>query len=219
LVINPAFIPALYMLGLLLTDQARFGWEEDGAAAYEAALNCATLALAADPDCGEAYMIIGYVRTFQRRHDEAVAAGKKAVSLCPSGTDAYHLAGMNSLYAGNFRDADRYEQQAQLLSPINRNESMVDEARAKFHLSDFVGARDIATRVLKAKPRWLTARTTLVAALWNLGSEDEARGVALETLAIHPSFSISRWVGTLPYRRQEDLNVLIEPLRLAGLPK
>src|SRR5436309_3094899 len=35
----------LYMLGLTLTDQARFGWEKDRAATYEAALDCATRAL------------------------------------------------------------------------------------------------------------------------------------------------------------------------------
>ena len=75
--INPVFTPALYVLGFALTDQARFGWEKDRAASYEAALDCATRALAADPGCGEAYTVISYVRTFQHRHDEAVAAGRE----------------------------------------------------------------------------------------------------------------------------------------------
>jgi adenylate cyclase len=65
--INPAFAPAIYMLGLTLTDQARFGWEKDRAATYEAALDCANRALAVDPSCGEAYLVLGYVHTFQRR--------------------------------------------------------------------------------------------------------------------------------------------------------
>ena len=47
--INPAFAPALYLLGLTLTDQARFGWEKDRAATFDAALDCANRALAADP--------------------------------------------------------------------------------------------------------------------------------------------------------------------------
>lgn len=61
------------------------------------------------------------------------------------------------------------------MTPIGINVSMVDEARARFHLGDFTAARDIALRVLAEKPRWLTAQTILVAALWNLGREDEAR--------------------------------------------
>jgi TolB-like protein/class 3 adenylate cyclase len=108
--INPVFTPALQLLGFILTDQARFGWEKDRAASYEAALDCATRALTADPGCGEAYTIISYVRTFQRRHDEAVAAGEKAVALSPSGSSVYHMAGMSQGYAGNFRMAALYEE-------------------------------------------------------------------------------------------------------------
>ena len=86
----PSFTPALVQLGWTLTDQARFGWEQDRAATYEAALRCTVRALAADPDCGEAYTVIGYVRIFQRRHDEALEAGEKAVALCPNGRRISH---------------------------------------------------------------------------------------------------------------------------------
>jgi adenylate cyclase len=164
-------------------------------------------------------LIIGYVRTFQRRHDEAVAAGEKAISLTPSSSDAYHMAGMYHGYAGNFRKAVIYEEHAQRLSPIERNESMVDEARARFHLGDFSAAHDIASRVLKERPLWLTAQSTLIAALWNLGRKDEARIIARELLAGHPNFALGRWAKLLPYRRQGDLDALVNPLRMAGLPE
>ena len=133
------------MLGLTLTDQARFGWEKDRAATYEAAVDCAAKALAADPGCGEAYLVMGYVHTFQRRHDDAVAAGEKAIVLNPSTAEAYHMAGMYHGYAGNFREAALYEEQAQRLSPLLINTSMVDEARARFH---FNGALWANARVL-----------------------------------------------------------------------
>lgn len=156
---------------------------------------------------------------FQRRHDEAVAAGEKAIALSPSGHDAYHMAGMFHGYAGNFQRALLYEEQARQLSPINRNEAMVDEARARFHLGDFIGARDIASRVLKEKPRWLTAQTTLVSSLWKLGNEVEARVLVKELRKSHPSFTIGRWSLGMPYRREEDLDALVDPLRKAGLPE
>jgi adenylate cyclase len=217
--INPAFMPALYLLGLTLTDQARFGWKKDETETYQAALDCADRALAADPSFGEAYLIIGYVRTFQRRHDEAVAAGEMAINLAPSSSDAHHMAGMYHGYAGDFRKAVIYEEHAQQLSPIERNESMVDEARARFHLGDFAMAHDIASRVLKERPLWLTAQSTLIAALWNLGRKDEAHIISRELLAGHPSFTLARWARLLPYRRQGDLDALISPLRMAGLPE
>jgi adenylate cyclase len=148
-----------------------------------------------------------------------VTAGEKAIALIPSGAAAYHMAGMYHGYAGDFQKAALYEEQAQRLSPIDLNVSMVDEARARFHLGDFIAARDTALRVLTEKPRWLTAQTILIAALWNLGREDDARIVAKELLTGHPSFSVSRWARGLPYRRQEDLDTLLNPLRMAGLPE
>src|SRR5262249_45650676 len=55
LAINPAFAPALELLGFVLTDQVRFGWETGEAATYESALECAARALAVDPNSSEAY--------------------------------------------------------------------------------------------------------------------------------------------------------------------
>jgi adenylate cyclase len=207
------------MLGFTLTDQVRFGWERNEATTYEAALECAARALKSDADSPDAYVALGYTRLFQRRHDDALAAGEKAIALGPSDTSGYHMAGMFHGYAGNFRKSAEYEQQAQRLSPLSRNESMVDEARARFHLGDLIAARDIASRVLIEKPRWLTAQTVLVAALWSLGSEDEARVTVRKILANHPNLTASRWAQGYPYRYQRDLDALITPLRLAGLPE
>jgi tetratricopeptide (TPR) repeat protein len=219
LAINPAYTPALCLLGFTLTDQVRFGWERNEATTYEAALECAARGMKIDPYCEEAYVTLGYTRLFQRRHDDALAAGEKAIALCPNGAGVYHMAGMFHGYSGDFRKSAEYEQQSQRLSPLSRNESMVDEARARFHLGDLVAARDLTSRVLIDKPRWLTAQTVLVAALWSLGSEDEARSTVRAILANHPNLTASRWAKGLPYRHQKDLDVLVTPLRLAGLPE
>jgi adenylate cyclase len=219
LAINAGYTPALLILPFTLVDQGRFGWVADAAAAYEAALDCADRALLADPESSDAYMIRGYAWTFLGRHDEATEAGEKAVALSPSSHSAYHVAGMFHGYAGDFRKAAAYEVQSQRLSPLSFNVSMVDEARAKFHLGDFAAARDICLRVLRSQRRWLTAQTTLIASLWNLGSTAEAQSIARDLLAEHPTFSVRRWASGLPYKRQEDLEALVSPLRLAGLPE
>jgi len=197
LAINPTYSPALFLLGFILTDQVRFGWL-DQATTYEAAVECAARDLATDPNSHLAYETLAYARLFQRRHDEALLAGEKAIALGPNCSDAYHIAGMIYGYAGDFRKSAQYEAQAQRLSPLSLNQSMVDEARAKLHLGDLVAARDIASRVLTEKPCWLTAQTVLVAALWILGSEDEARVTVRKILANHPNLTASRWVQGLP---------------------
>ena len=96
---------------------------------------------------------------------------------------------------------------------------MVDEARARFHLGEFAAARDIASRVLAEKPRWLTAQTVLAAARWYLGNEEEARAAVKKMLTDHPNLTASRWAQGLPYRHQKDLDALVTPLRFAGMPE
>jgi tetratricopeptide (TPR) repeat protein len=219
LAINSVYTPALSLLAFTLTDQARFGWEKDETATYEAALECGARALEIDPDSDDAYVALGYTRLFQRRHEDALIAGEKAIALSPNSAGSFHMAAMFHGYAGNFRKAVQYEEQAQRLSPLSLNQSMVDEARAKFHLGDLVTARKIASRVLAEKPRWLTAQTVLVAALWNLGSEDEARAIVRKMLSDHPNLTASGWAQEFPYRHQKDLDTLMTPLRLAGLPE
>jgi TolB-like protein/Flp pilus assembly protein TadD len=216
--INPAFVPAMGMLGFVLTDQVRFGWENNERTSYEAALDYCARGATVDPTSDFAYSALGYPCLFLRRHDDAVAAGEKAIALGPSAAGAYHMAGMFHGYAGDFRKSSEYEEQSQRLSPLSRNESMIDEARAKFHLGHFAAARDVASRVLADKPRWLTAQTTLAASLWNLGGEDEARLTVRKMLANHPHLTATRWAKGLPYRHQSDLDALMTPLRLAGMP-
>jgi tetratricopeptide (TPR) repeat protein len=206
-------------LGYTLIDQVRFGWEKDPATTYEAALECAAQDLAADPNSFWANLTIGYARLFQRRHDEAVAAGERAIALGPNSSDVYHMAGMFHGYAGDFRKAAQYEEQAQRLSPLSRYQSKVEEARARFHLGDLVAARDIASRVLIEKPHWLTAQVTLAASLWNLGNKEEARLAVRKMRANHPHLTASRWAQGLPYRNQSDIEALVKPLRLAGMPE
>jgi adenylate cyclase len=106
LAINPVYTPALSLLGFTLTDQARFGWEKDEATTYEAALQCAARALAVDPDSGDAYVALGYTRLFQRRHDEALAAGEKAIALSPNGAGAYHMLRQRQAHRHTHRQRD-----------------------------------------------------------------------------------------------------------------
>jgi adenylate cyclase len=219
LAINPDFASALSQLSLTVTDQFRYGWRVDETTTYEAALEYAARGLAADPSNYDVHSAVGYARLFQRRHDEAVAAGEKAVALGPNSWGAYHMAAMFHGFAGDFRKSVQYEEQAQRLSPLSRNESRVDEARMRFHLGDFAAARDIAKHVLVERPRWSTAQTTLAAALWNVGSEEEARATVRKIRAGHPNLTASRWAHGLPYRHQKDLDALVAPLRFAGLPE
>ena len=215
--INPTYIPALIHLGYSLVDQARFGWVDDRDAAFNSALEVANRALAVDPYYGEVYSIISYARSFQRRHEEAVEAAEKAVSLSPNNAIAFHMSAMSQIYAGNFATGRDYEEQYSRLSPMDLEVSLIDLARAEYHLGAFEEAWRAGAQVLESQPRWLTAQTIVLAALWRLGREDKAREVGANIIRGHSQFSVARWSKGFPYRRAEDLQALMEPLIQAGL--
>jgi adenylate cyclase len=217
--VNPSFVPAKVNLAFTLTDQARFGWVQDREAGYQAALVLAEQAQSSDPDYGLVYSARSYALTFTRRHEEAIAAAEKAVSLSPSDATVCHMSAMTHIYAGNFRLAREYEQQAVRLSPLELNVFRIDHARALFHLNIYGEAIGISEAVLKVMPDWITAKTILLASLWRAGKEKEANSVASGIIEEHPQFSVSRWSRGFPYQNSEDLADLMSPLLQTGLPE
>ena len=152
LAINHDYPPALYLYAFNTVDQARFGWTEDRDAAFATALDMARRALAIDPLFAEAYSAIGYAQTFQGRHDEAVEAVERSVELGPNDGGVCHCAAMSHVFAGNFEMARDYEEQAIRLNPIAREVSLIDLARAHYHLSAYEEARRHAVRALEKQP-------------------------------------------------------------------
>jgi TolB-like protein/class 3 adenylate cyclase/Tfp pilus assembly protein PilF len=217
--INPTYVPSMVILGYILADYGRFGWAPDRDVAFDEALAIAERALALDPDYGEVYSIISYVRSFQRRHDDAVAAAEQAVALGTNSANTYHMSGMAHIYAGNFETGRDYEGQASRLSPMAQEIFLIDWARAQFHLGEYDKARAISERVLKVMSRWLTAQTILLASLWRLGRKEEATKLGAAIRSSSPRFSVARWSSGYPYRREQDLQALMDPLLEAGLPE
>ena len=216
---SPDYTAALYLYGLTLVDHARFSWTDDSEVAYKAALEAAEHALSVDPNYADAYSVISYAQSFQGQHEEAVAAAEQAVALERNNSAVFHMSAMTHIYAGNFETGRDYERQSGRLNPIDQSYSLVDLARAEYHLGEYEEARRLTTEVLQRQSRWLTAQTILLAALWRLGREDEARTVAATIKRGQRSFSVSRWAKGWPYRRAEDLAALMDPLREAGLPE
>ena len=217
LTIDPEFTPAIIMLGFTLTDQARFGWVADREQNFEKALKLADDALAFDPHFGEIYTIVSYAKTFLRLHDEAIDAAEKAILLSSNNANAFHMSAMTHIFAGNHAVGKNYELQYSRLSPIDMNVSIIELARAHYHLGEFEEAREGSELVLKAVPHWLSAQTILTACYWRLKREADARAICAKITGRHPKFSVDRWAMGLPYRVENDLDELMDPLLSAGL--
>ncbi len=216
---SPAFTSASIMLGFTLTDQARFNWIPSSDQGFQKALDIAEKALEIDPDYAAIHTVTSYTRTYQRRHDEAIAATEKALAFGPNDAHSVHMAAITYVYAGEFRFARDYQIHYRRLVPLGQYESSIELARAHFHLGEYENARNITEQILNAMPHWLTAQTILLSSLWRMEMKDEASKIFDVIIRNHPKFSVERWSRAAPYRNPDDLSDLMNPLLEAGLPE
>jgi predicted Zn-dependent protease len=125
---------------------------------------------------------------------------------------------MIQLYAGNAAEGARLARQALRLNPLMPTNSQLILGQALIHVDECEEAISVLESVARRRPRWLTARTMLVAARSRMGETDEAKRLAAEVLRINPRFTVARWGDRFPYRDRGELDALMAPLLEAGLP-
>jgi adenylate cyclase len=73
-------------------------------------------------------------------------------------------------------------------------------------------------RVLEVNPKYLPAYYQLAVAYSSLNRMEEARDAASKILNYNPNFTVENFAKGLPYKKQADIDLLVNGLRKAGLP-
>jgi TolB-like protein/class 3 adenylate cyclase len=217
--INPNFGVAYAFLGWVETSNARFGWSDNRDEALERAREYAEQAIANADDPGIGYALLGSVNFYQGKFEDAVAAAKQAVNISPSNADCYQIFAMASIAVGNWNEAVHAAESALRLNPLIPENSLVELARAQFHLERFKECYESAVQVIERKPAWLTARVLAAAAAASLGRTDDSKVQISEILRKNPKFSVSKWARYQTYENDSDLQVYVSGLLNAGLPQ
>jgi len=217
--ISPKFGAAYAFLGWAETSNARFGWSDNPDEALERAREIAEQAIANGDDPGIGYALLGSVNFYQGKFEDAVAAAKRAVNISPSNADCYQIFAMANIAVGNWNEAVHAAESVLRLNPLIPENSLVELARAQFHLERFKECYESAVKVIERKPAWLTARVLAAAAAASLGRTDDAKVQISEILRKNPKFSVSKWARYQTYENDSDLQVYVSGLLNAGLPQ
>ncbi len=194
------------------------GWSSEPDQSMERAATQAEEAIElGDPD-GFGHIVLGSVRLFQGRHDEALALSEEAVSVrtsCPLAravhSNVLHFNGQHDRAIRNVKTAVKHARiyppwMANVLSASYRDSGQIAPSVA------------VANECLRLDPENLDAHVLLCTDYSMSNSADDARGVAQEILSIKPAFSISAYIETQPYRDNRTLEGIVGALREAGLP-
>lgn len=202
---------------LFLVGQA---WAKDPEAATLRAGELAERAVTLDPGDARAIALVGHVRGFlHKRPEEALALHEKALSLNPGLPLAWCFAGLANSYLGRHTEAIKRIDRAKHLAPHDPHAFFFDMALMMPHylLGDFATAASLGRRAVELNPGFSSTYKGYLAALGQLGHEQEAARIRARLLALEPAFSISDALERSPMMRTQDRALYADGLRRAGL--
>jgi tetratricopeptide (TPR) repeat protein len=154
-----------------------------------------------------------------RRHDEAVAAARRAVELDRSYADGYAVLAQTSAYSGQFEDALRAIRIARTLNPRHTFSYLWVEGHILYQLRRYAEALPILEDVVQRNPSFYVGMLTLSATYGQLGMVEKAEWLNTEISVLSPGVSAAREGDEAPYRRAVDRDHFVEGLLMAALPR
>ena len=153
--------------------------------------------------------------------DGGIALIDRARLLNPNLAPAWYLGGILRALRGETDAAIDNLTHATRLSPLDPEmfRMQVGMALAHFFAGRFDTATDWAERALGNLPSLLAAAALVAASHAHNGRMDKAKLAMQRLQALDPSLRISKLRDWLPIQRAEDLALLADGLRLAGLPE
>jgi DNA-binding winged helix-turn-helix (wHTH) protein/TolB-like protein/cytochrome c-type biogenesis protein CcmH/NrfG len=215
--LDPKFARAYAGLALTYAADYRHQWTEQTPQALARAAELAETAFGIDPDIPEVHWVLAYVHIQGRRHDQAIAHLKRALTLDRSFADAYSLLGNIHTYIGQPKKAVPLLRAAGRLEPDRAHSYFVALGRTYFFLGDTEQASINLREALSRNAGNVEAHVYLAATLMLDGDREGASWEANEVRVLAPSFSTSKWLETYPMTDMKQKQQLVRLLGLLGL--
>jgi adenylate cyclase len=135
-----------------------------------------------------ALAMLSYVDWKQRRFDQAVADGERAVAINPNSAQDYQALADALNVSGKPEEAIRAAEKAIRLDPARRNFHAYDVGLAYLEMGRYQEAIPVYERVLATSPNFLYAYLDLGIAYEELGRDQDARAAAAAVRRISPQF-------------------------------
>ena len=203
-----------------------FSFVPDPMAAFAAAEAKLARALSAVPNHARAHMYLGLVDILTKRAAEGIAECEHALALDRNLASAHSFIGLGKIRSGRAEETEAHIAEALRLSPRDTLAYvwMGIAGEAKLQLGSCEQAVAWFRRAIEVNRNHPYQYFALGAALAQLDRLDEARSAVKASLALNPTFSISRaralWTAMSDdptYLAQ--LEPIVEGLRKAGVPE
>ena len=219
--LDPTFAPAYAGLSLVYYLKAFLGYAEDREGAIAEAYALARQSVVLDGKDPMAHWALGRVHKLRGEHDLAIAAFKAAIEINPSYAHAHYGLGWALVLAGEPERAIECLDQALRLSPRDPLLFAFMIVRAQAHL--LIGEDEEALNWAEKAARQINAHVhtkAVYAAVLQRRGRPEAAGRVIENILMErPEYCCDLFKRSFAFKRPQDLNILIDAMRSAGLPE
>ncbi len=162
---------------------------------------------------------LGWIQTFLRRYDQAIANLEKAIALAPNNAEVYADFGQVLNYWGNPERALEMLEKAFSLETFAPPLWIFFAGLSHLLLRQYDQALTRFNRVIERSPKITSPYVYLACAYVELDRIDDAREFIKTVLEISPQYTLKEVARIWPYRIDEVRNRFLDGLRKAGLPE
>ncbi len=190
------------------------GWSDSREETIDMGFELATCAVKLDDQLALAHAALCWALLWQGRHDEAIAAGQRAIQCNPNDVVALGRLALSMIWAGDPESSLPLIDKANRLNP-SRNYHFA-RGVALFALCQYDEAIELFRLDLQENPNFLPSALYMAAIDGLLGRGQEAAAMVAVIRRISPAFTLSKDRGT-HFKNPEDRHRFADGLSKAGL--
>ena len=198
---------------------AFLNWADSQSESYAQAEKWAKKAIEYKDNNGIGHAVMGHLQLLHGDHEEALETCSKSVELRASCPLAHGLLGIVRNYNGDARAAIRSIRESLQLQRVYPPWLINSLAAAYRDCGEVKLSITAAEESLKLNPHKIDAELILCADYILAENHDQARDTAERIILSNPSFSLSNYARSQPYKDPDQLDRVINALREAGLPE
>jgi adenylate cyclase len=216
--LDPKYGWAYFTLGKSYLEEYWLGTSKSPNDSLASGIESLQKAILLDDNCDGAHALLGWTYSMRGQHDKAIVEGEKAIALNPNSAYSRMLFGKILTWAGRYEESIPELKTAIRLNPIPPNLYLYSLGISYALMGQNNEAITWYEKAVRREPNSLTAHLFMASACSQAGRDEEARAEAAEVLRIKPAFSLERFLKSMTYKNQDDVErTFSAPLRKAGL--
>ena len=217
LVLDPNFAWAMAIRSYVRFHAWFFKWNTADDAFSNALVDAENASLL-DPNLAAAHSYLGWIHMWGNGHEQALAEHEKALDLDPNFAEGYVWYSSTLIYSGRPELAIEPMERALRLDPHHPPNFLINFGNMYLQLGRYDEAQRHLESVMAMAPDFPVTYMFLAAVRAAAGDVSGACKAGDEILMRIPSATASELGNQFPYANPEHLSLMVDGLRIAGLP-